>query len=157
MMKSISILIGAALIALGGAPAGAQPKSAEPAAFLVTGSGDEVLELALLLQDPGSRKPCSLSFTIEAFDATAVDRPLQTERVMLGPDGFLALEFPFSFAPAGGPGALLLTFAELRGEAGCRLLSSARLKGPDGVTTGTVDMDIDDFDSRRSLNIGPLP
>ena len=142
MIKSMSILIVAALIAVTSQSAQAQQGSPSLSFTLEAGNFDEKVQLtALLLETKQPGTPCSLSFKIEAFDAAAIGAPLQTEHVMLGPDESVSLQFSFSLSlsSASGTHVLLLTVTDVKKTGGCTVLSHSRIVGPAGETRDWLD------------------
>ena len=103
---------------------------------LFAGNSDETVEVSILLVEKHLGNPCSLSFEIEANDATSFGAPLQNESVMLGPGEFTAVQFLFSLSlpTASGTHALLLTVTDVKKTGGCKVRSYVRIVGPGGET-----------------------
>jgi hypothetical protein len=139
MIKSISIFIAVALIAVTSQSAQAQdPRSSST---LVAGNSDETVEISVLFEEGAQAgTPCSLSFEIQAFDATLFGAPVQTESVMLGPNESKSVQFQFELVLSNPSKthSLLLSVHDYSKTGGCRVRSYGRIVGPAGETRATV-------------------
>ena len=142
MIKPISIFIAVALIAVTSQSAQAQQEDARSRSVLFAGNSDETVEISVLLEEGAqARTPCLLSFEIQAFDATLFGAPVQTERVMLGPNESKSVQFPFELVLSNPSKthSLLLTVTDAKKTGGCKVQTYFRIVGPGGETRGKHD------------------